>query len=34
MDFTPNAKPARIANGDSLIHACLHHTVETFLVDA
>jgi hypothetical protein len=34
MDFTSNAKLTRIANGDFLIHACLHHPVETFLVDA
>ena len=33
MDFTPNAKPARIANWDS-IYACLHHAVKTVLGDA
>jgi hypothetical protein len=33
MDLIPNAKPARIANGDS-IHACLHHAFQTLLVDA
>lgn len=34
MDFTPDAKLARIANGDSSIHACLHHIFQSFLVDA
>jgi hypothetical protein len=34
MDFNPEAKPNRIANGDSKIHACFHHALETLLVDA
>jgi hypothetical protein len=34
MDFSPNAKPNRIANGDSEFHACFHHALETLLVDA
>lgn len=34
MDFNPNAKPNRIANGDDMIHACLHNALETLLVDA
>jgi hypothetical protein len=34
MDFTRNAKPNRIANGNSTLHACIHHTVQTVLVDA
>lgn len=34
MDFNPDAKLDRIANGDFMIHACLHHAFQTFLVDA
>jgi len=34
MDLAPNAKPNRIANGESDIHARFHHAFETFLVDA
>lgn len=33
MDFNPNAKPNRIANGNPT-HASLHYTFEPFLVDA
>lgn len=34
MDRNPDAKPNRIANGDFAIHACIHHTLQTILVDA
>jgi hypothetical protein len=33
MEFNPNAKLNRIANGVHSIHA-IHHTVQDFLVDA
>lgn len=33
MDLNPNARPNRIANGNP-IHASIHHTFESFLVDA
>lgn len=34
MDFNPNAKLNRIANGNLVIHACLHNTVKSLVVDA
>ena len=33
MEFNPNAKHDRIANGDHSIHA-FHHAFQDFLVDA
>lgn len=34
MDFNPTAKPNRIANRESMIHACFHHAFENLLVHA
>lgn len=34
MDFNPIATPVCLATGESHIYACIHHSVESFLVHA
>lgn len=34
MDFNPIATPVRLANGEIHIHACIHHSLSTFVVHA
>jgi hypothetical protein len=34
MDFNPIATPIRLANGEIHIHACIHHSLPSFVVRA
>ncbi|MBB4288985.1 hypothetical protein GGE16_001001 [Rhizobium leguminosarum] len=34
MDFNPIATPTCLANGEIHIHACIHHSLASFVVRA